>query len=159
MIEVPDVLRGGDRPRPGGFENGEPIWRDDDYPELAGGWDEWVGVMMMMEGGSAISGVKDPLAQSGEQADALIAYTGSEMLSIPMTLVEMPTFLRDASAVWAAEERFEMIAFLACNPEAGEIMADTGGARKLRWGVAGRGKRSGARVIYYFTANCCLCSC
>ena len=43
-----------------------------------------------------------------------------------------------------------MIAFVAGNPEAGEIMPDAGGARKLRWGVAGRGKRSGARVIYYF---------
>ena len=26
----------------------------------------------------------------------------------------------------------------------------TGGVRKLRWALAGRGKRGGARVIYYF---------
>ena len=43
-----------------------------------------------------------------------------------------------------------MVAFLASNPDAGEIMPETGGARKLRWAVAGRGKRSGVRVIYYF---------
>jgi len=29
-------------------------------------------------------------------------------------------------------------------------MAGTGGCRKLRWRAAGRGKRGGVRVIYYF---------
>ena len=48
------------------------------------------------------------------------------------------------------EERSELIAFVAANPEAGDIMPDTGGCRKLRWKMAGRGKRGGVRVIYYF---------
>ena len=43
-----------------------------------------------------------------------------------------------------------MISFLAANPEAGDIMAETGGGRKLRWKAQGRGKRGGVRVIYYF---------
>lgn len=36
------------------------------------------------------------------------------------------------------------------NPEHGAVMPGCGGLRKLRWGVAGRGKgrRSGCRVIY-----------
>ena len=29
-------------------------------------------------------------------------------------------------------------------------MADTGGVRKVRWAAKGRGKRGGARIIYYF---------
>ncbi len=29
-------------------------------------------------------------------------------------------------------------------------MPGTGGIRKLRWGLEGRGKRGGARVIYFF---------
>ena len=40
--------------------------------------------------------------------------------------------------------------FVGANPEAGEIIPETGGVRKLRWALAGRGKRGGARVIYYY---------
>ena len=29
-------------------------------------------------------------------------------------------------------------------------MPETGGVRKIRWGLAGRGKRGGVRVIYYY---------
>jgi hypothetical protein len=50
----------------------------------------------------------------------------------------------------AEEERTELVSFLALNPDSGEIMVDTGGARKLRWKAPGRGKRGGFRVIYYF---------
>ena len=67
-----------------------------------------------------------------------------------MTVVETPGFLRDASSSLTEVERFGMITFLASNPEMGEVMPGTGGARKLRWRAAGRGKRGGVRVIYYF---------
>jgi hypothetical protein len=43
-----------------------------------------------------------------------------------------------------------VVFFLAANPEAGDIIAETGGARKLRWRAPGRGKRGGVRVIYYY---------
>ena len=32
---------------------------------------------------------------------------------------------------------------------AGDLIPGTGGVRKLRWGLKGRGKRGGARVIYF----------
>jgi len=35
-------------------------------------------------------------------------------------------------------------------PTAGSVIPGTSGLRKLRWGVAGRGKRGGARVIYFW---------
>lgn len=35
------------------------------------------------------------------------------------------------------------------DPEAGAVVPGSGGVRKLRWGVAGRGKRGGLRVIYF----------
>jgi hypothetical protein len=35
-------------------------------------------------------------------------------------------------------------------PTVGSVIPGTGGLRKLRWGVPGRGKRGGARVIYFW---------
>ena len=55
------------------------------------------------------------------------------MLSVPMTVVETPGFIRDASAALTDGERTDMIFFLAANPEAGDFMAQTGGGRKFRW--------------------------
>ena len=40
--------------------------------------------------------------------------------------------------------------YLAHNPAAGELIQGTGGVRKLRWGLEGRRKRGGARVIYFY---------
>ena len=67
-----------------------------------------------------------------------------------MVVVETPHFLRRAEALMSDEERSELVTFLGENPEAGVVMAHTGGVRKLRWALPGRGKRGGARVIYYY---------
>lgn len=48
------------------------------------------------------------------------------------------------------EDCATLIDHLAHNPKAGDLIPGTGGVRKLRWQLAGRGKRSGARVIYFF---------
>lgn len=48
------------------------------------------------------------------------------------------------------EERSELIDYLAWHPEAGVVIPGSGGVRKLRWALEGRGKRGGARVIYFF---------
>jgi len=66
-----------------------------------------------------------------------------------LTVVETPAFWREAAATLTEEERAELVWYLAANPEAGEIMSGTGGARKLRWRAQGRGKRGGTRAIYY----------
>ena len=38
--------------------------------------------------------------------------------------------------------------FLCEHPDSGDIMQGTGGVRKIRWALEGRGKSGGARIIY-----------
>ena len=66
-----------------------------------------------------------------------------------LTVVETPTFVRFAEDWWSEEERTVFIDFIAAHPEAGDVVPESGGLRKIRWGRAGRGKRGGVRVIYY----------
>jgi hypothetical protein len=47
------------------------------------------------------------------------------------------------------DEYSELQQALLANPESGVVIPRSGGIRKLRWGVAGRGKRGGIRVIYF----------
>jgi hypothetical protein len=72
------------------------------------------------------------------------------MAAAPMTVVETERFLKDARLLLPDEERAELVAFVGANPQAGQIIPETGGVRKLRWALPGRGKRGGARVIYYY---------
>lgn len=67
-----------------------------------------------------------------------------------MTVVETAEFLRKVEPLMSEADRDHLIAFLAADPEAGRVIEGTGGVRKLRWGLAGRGKRGGARVVYYY---------
>lgn len=67
-----------------------------------------------------------------------------------MTVVETPFFLRKASSLLDEAARSQLVLFLGMNPESGDIIPETGGVRKLRWAVPGRGKRGGIRVIYYY---------
>ena len=64
-------------------------------------------------------------------------------------VVETPEFLTEARRILTEIARVALIDYLASNPEAGELMQGTGGARKLRWGAKGKGKRGGARVITF----------
>ena len=45
---------------------------------------------------------------------------------------------------WAVIER------IAMHPEAGKVIKGAGGLRKIRVALPGRGKRGGARVIYFW---------
>ncbi len=47
-------------------------------------------------------------------------------------------------------DRAQLVGSIAANPEAGDLIPETGGVRKVRWALAGRGKRGGARVVYYY---------
>jgi hypothetical protein len=66
-----------------------------------------------------------------------------------ITVVETPEFLAASDGLFDEDERTLLISYLAARPLAGDLIAGTGGVRKLRWALAGRGKSGGARVIYY----------
>ena len=59
----------------------------------------------------------------------------------PMTVIETAPILRDAKGLLPEEERAKLVLFLGTNPEAGDLIEDTGGVRKLRWARRGGGKR------------------
>lgn len=67
-----------------------------------------------------------------------------------VTVCEMTAFARKAEKLWSPEERDEFIDFISRNPDAGDLIEGTGGARKVRWARRGMGKRGGTRVITYF---------
>lgn len=72
------------------------------------------------------------------------------MLDAPMTVVETPAFINAAKSLVHDDERMDIIAWLAENPEAGVVVPETGGVRKVRWARQGQGKSGGYRIIYYY---------
>ncbi len=67
-----------------------------------------------------------------------------------MIFLETPVFTRQIKDLVDDEEYRLLQARLLANPGAGDLIPRSGGLRKIRVGVAGRGKRGGARVIYYW---------
>ena len=65
------------------------------------------------------------------------------------TVAETEVFQRSAASIWSDAECTEFINWIAANPRAGDVIACSGGCRKVRWGRSGMGKRGGARVIYF----------
>ena len=58
-------------------------------------------------------------------------------------------FTRDVVELLPDDEYRDLQLALALRPEAGAVIRGSGGLRKIRWAVPGRGKRGGVRVIYY----------
>jgi len=69
-------------------------------------------------------------------------------------VVETPDYLSDAKALGLTEaERDSIVSWTASNPEAGDIIAGTGGARKVRFAGRGKGKSGGYRVITFYSGS------
>jgi hypothetical protein len=66
------------------------------------------------------------------------------------TVVETPVYLKSAAKLFSDKERADIVAMVASDPSCGDVMAGTGGFRKVRVGRDSMGKRGGARVIYIF---------
>ena len=66
------------------------------------------------------------------------------------TVVETPPYLADAERLFTADERASVVNTVAADPRCGVVIPGSNGIRKVRFGFGGRGKSSGARVIYLF---------
>jgi hypothetical protein len=67
-----------------------------------------------------------------------------------MIFVELPPFIASAAEWWDDEDLRRLQNALLTQPDAGDLIRSGAGLRKLRWSAQGRGKRGGARVIYYW---------
>jgi len=67
-----------------------------------------------------------------------------------MQFIETSVFTRQVTALLADDDYRQLQAALSVRPDAGSIIPHSGGLRKMRWALAGRGKRGGVRIIYYW---------
>ena len=67
-----------------------------------------------------------------------------------MKIIETPIFTKKINSLLTDEEYRKLQNELVFNPEKGKIVRGSGGLRKIRYGVSGRGKSGGVRVIYYW---------
>jgi hypothetical protein len=67
-----------------------------------------------------------------------------------MEFIETSIFTRLVYSYLTEDEYVGLQTYMFKFPEAGNVVPGSGGVRKLRWSLAGRGKRGGLRVIYYF---------
>lgn len=67
------------------------------------------------------------------------------------TVISTPEFLSQAKKLKLSQSEIDLIVeTLADNPLAGDIISQTGGARKLRHAGRGGGKSGGYRTIHYY---------
>lgn len=67
-----------------------------------------------------------------------------------MEIIETPIFTKRIGGIITDDDYKNMQIDLITRPNAGALIPDSGGLRKLRWAVPGKGKRSGVRIIYYW---------
>ena len=67
-----------------------------------------------------------------------------------MRFIETLAFTRQVVEVMADDEYRKLQEALLARPMHGVLIPGTGGARKLRWGRQGHGKRGSFRIIYYW---------
>lgn len=66
-----------------------------------------------------------------------------------LSFIETKLFTKLVTELLSDDEYSRLQEVLIRDPETGDLIPGSGGVRKVRWGVKGRGKRGGVRVIYY----------
>jgi hypothetical protein len=67
------------------------------------------------------------------------------------TIVETQAYLKQADRIGLDEgEREAIKLYLADNPEAGDLVRGSGGVRKVRFAIKGKGKSGGVRLFTFY---------
>ena len=70
-----------------------------------------------------------------------------------MVIIETSVFTKQVQK-WLTDEEYQQLQIeLIRRPDGGAVIPGGGGLRKVRWLMPGRGKRGGARVIYYWAVR------
>ena len=70
-----------------------------------------------------------------------------------MEFIETSLFTRLIYNYLNEEEYLGLQVYLLRYPDSGKIVPGSGGVRKIRWAIKGKGKSGGIRVIYYWKLN------
>lgn len=67
-----------------------------------------------------------------------------------MIIIETPIFSKLITGLMSDDEYKDLQEALVTRPDMGALIKNSGGLRKVRWSLEGRGKSGGVRVIYYW---------
>jgi hypothetical protein len=67
-----------------------------------------------------------------------------------MVIVETSIFTRLINELMSDDEYRDFQEVLVNRPDMGDLIRGSGGLRKVRWKLEGRGKSGGVRIIYYW---------
>ncbi|ALG66454.1 type II toxin-antitoxin system RelE/ParE family toxin [Beggiatoa leptomitoformis] len=70
-----------------------------------------------------------------------------------MVIIEPPIFTKLIKALMSDDEYKDLQEALINRPERGVLIKNSGGLRKIRWALEGRGKSGGVRIIYYWMSQ------
>lgn len=70
-----------------------------------------------------------------------------------MEIIETPIFTEDIDKFLGPDEYRVLQLELIKTPRKGKLIKETGGARKLRFAIPGKGKSGGIRIIYYYQVD------
>jgi hypothetical protein len=70
-----------------------------------------------------------------------------------MVIIETPTFTRLIKELMSDEDYRALQEVLLTRPDVGDLIRGSGGLRKIRWSLEGKGKSGGVRAIYYWVVR------